>query len=111
MFGRLVDLGLSFNGAIIWTFEREKRNIQIWVAASAIPQPVLVRLPFDEDYKDNPIVREFWEAVEFGRDTINKTYSGTVKNDYFAYTAKYNDETVMPEHLRKLTRELDWTVS
>jgi hypothetical protein len=49
--------------------------------------------------------------VEFGRDTINKTYSGTVKNDYFAYTAKYNDETVMPEHLRKLTRELDWTVS
>ncbi|MEJ7821447.1 MAG: ATP-binding protein [Chitinophagaceae bacterium] len=108
---KLIDLGLSLDGAVIFFFEKEKRNFHLWIATNLLPAPIKVDIPYAEDIQDNPIITNLWEAIETGRDFINESYSGKVKDDYFRFVAKYN-ESKIPEAVRKFQLEAEsWTVS
>ncbi|HSK14519.1 MAG TPA: nuclear transport factor 2 family protein, partial [Phnomibacter sp.] len=97
LFHRLVELGLSFDGALIFVFDREKRNITLWVATNHLPEPVRIDLPYDKDIENNPILRDLWHSVETGAHILDRSYSGEVKNDYFRYVAKYNGSKISEE--------------
>jgi hypothetical protein len=80
LFDRLVELGLSFDGALILLFDKEKRNIQLWIATVQLPKPVKIELPFDEEIANNTIIKDLWNAVEKGEHIFNRSYSGETKN-------------------------------
>jgi len=108
---KLIDLGLSLDGALIFFFEKEKRNFHLWIATNQLPAPIKVDMPYDEDIQNNPIIRDLWRAIETGGDFINKSYSGKVKDDYFRFVVK-NNESKVPEAVRKFELEAEcWTVS
>ncbi|RTL57587.1 MAG: GHKL domain-containing protein [Sphingobacteriales bacterium] len=110
LFDKLLDLGISFHGAFIFLFEKEKRNIQLWVASKVNP-PVKVDLPHETVIEHNIIIQDLWLAKEKGKDIINKAYSGKVKNDYFRYVGRYNASNV-PEPIRQMMlKAKSWTVS
>jgi signal transduction histidine kinase len=110
LFDRLVELGLSLDGALIFLFDKEKRSIQLWIATTHLSAPVRIDLPYDEKMKDNTIIKDLWNAIENGEHIFNKSYPGQTKNDYFRYVSKYN-ESKIPESVRKLQIERDnWTV-
>src|SRR6185503_20541776 len=56
LFERLVELGLSFDGALIFTFEKTTRNIVLWIATNQTVS-LRINLPYDEDVADNPILK------------------------------------------------------
>ncbi len=108
---KLIDLGLSLDGALILFFEKEKRNIHLWIASNQLPAPIKIDIPYAEDIQNNLIIKNLWEAIETGRDFINESYSGNVKDDYFRFVAKYN-ESKLPEAVRKFHLEAEcWTFS
>jgi hypothetical protein len=108
---KLIDLGLSLDGALIFFFEKEKRNFHLWIATNQLPAPIKVDTPYAEDIQNNPIIKNLWEAIETGRDFINESYSGKVKDDYFGFVSKYN-ESKIPEAVRKFQLEAEcWTFS
>ncbi|HEY1870165.1 MAG TPA: hypothetical protein VGG71_03860, partial [Chitinophagaceae bacterium] len=111
LFDRFVELGLSFDGAIIYLFERERKNIQLWVAAKHLTTPIKVNLPYDEMIRKNPIYKDLWQVIEKGGYILNKSYRGKAKDDYFLYTAKHN-ESKIPNAVRKLQLEAEsWTAT
>ncbi len=61
---KLIDLGLSLDGALIFFFEKEKRNFHLWIATNHLPAPIKVDIPYAEDIQNNPIIRNLWEANE-----------------------------------------------
>ncbi len=94
LFDKLSELGLSFDGALIYNFDKEKRNIQLWVASKLLSAPVKVKLPHDDEIAKNPIIEDLWRAIEKGEHVLNKSYSGKTKDDYFLYVAKNNENNV-----------------
>ncbi|HYJ64234.1 MAG TPA: ATP-binding protein, partial [Parafilimonas sp.] len=111
LFDRLVELGLSFDGAGIFLFEKQKQNIQLWVASIHQAAPMSVNLPYDEEIENNEIYKVLWNAMEKGEHIHNRSYLGETKNDYFRYVWKHN-EAKIPESIRKIHVESKtWTVS
>ncbi|MGN6298509.1 MAG: ATP-binding protein [Ginsengibacter sp.] len=109
LFDRLVELGLSFDGALIFLFEKGKRDIQLWIATVQLPKPVKIDLPFDEEISNNAIIKDLWNAVEKSEHIFNRSYSGETKNDYFRYVVKYN-ESKIPDSVRRIEFESEsWT--
>jgi signal transduction histidine kinase len=110
LFDRLVELGILFDGASIFLFDQEKRNIQLWVA-SKISVPLKIIMPYDENIMENCIMEDLWNANEKGEDIFNKSYSGNVKNEYYHYVSKYN-ESIIPEGIMKSMFDVEsWTAS
>lgn len=109
LFDRLVELGLSFDGALIFLFEKEKRNIQLWVATVHLSAPAKIELPYDKEMENNVLIKDLWHAIETGEHILNRTYSGEGKNDYFRYTGR-NNKRKIPKAIRKIHQEKDWTV-
>jgi signal transduction histidine kinase/DNA-directed RNA polymerase subunit N (RpoN/RPB10) len=108
---KLIDLGLSLDGAFIFFFEKEKRNFHLWIATNHLPTPIKVDIPYAKDIQNNPIIKNLWESIETGRDFINESFSGKAKDDYFGFVSKYNDAKI-PEEVRKFQLEAEcWTVS
>jgi len=109
LFDRLVELGLSFDGALIFIFDKEKKNISLWIASNQLSAPVKIDLPYDKAIENNTIIKDLWHAIETGEHIIDRSYSGEVKNEYFRYVAKYN-ESKIPEPVRHLQIEKEsWT--
>jgi signal transduction histidine kinase len=109
LFDRLVELGLSFDGALILLFDKEKRNIQLWIATVQLPKPVKIELPFDEEIANNTIIKDLWNAVEKGEHIFNRSYSGETKNEYFRYVIKYN-ESKIPDPVKQIElKSENWT--
>ncbi len=109
LFDRLAELGLSFDGALIFIFDKEKRNISLWIATNHLSAPVKIDLPFDKAVENNTILKDLWNAIENGEHIINRSYSGEVKNEYFRYVTKYN-ESKIPESIRQIQIEkVNWT--
>lgn len=106
LFDRLAELGLSFDGALIFLFEKEKRNIRLWVATTQLAAPVRIELPYDREIEDNMIIKDLWHAIESDEHILDRSYSGRSKNDYFRYVVKYN-ESKIPEPIRRLQIETD----
>jgi hypothetical protein len=106
LFDRLVELDLSFDGAGIFTYDKEKRNISLWIASTHLAAPVRIKLPFDREIENNGIWKDFWHAFENGIDIFHKTYPKRIKNEYFRYVAKYND---LPERIKRTHQEKNWT--
>jgi len=106
---RLVDLGLSFDGALIFTFERTTRNIRLWIATNHLT--VKINLPYDQDIADNPILKDLWNAIEKGEHIFNRSYTGNSKDDYFRYVGRYN-ASIIPEATKiSQLKAKSWTVS
>ena len=107
LFEKLNELGLEFDGgAGIHVFTEGLKDAAIWVVS---PQqfPTRVRLPYSEDdFVDNPIILDVWQAKESGQPIVNKTYSFEQKNRYFQYVFKHNDNTIIPEMVRNFV----WSV-
>ncbi|MGZ3879897.1 MAG: sensor histidine kinase [Flavisolibacter sp.] len=109
LFERLVDLGLTIDGALIFLFEREKRDIQLWIATKQLPAPVRIDMPYDAEIENNLILQDLWHAVETGEHIFNRSYSGEAKDEYFRYVVKHNESKV-PEPVRRLQIETKtWT--
>ncbi len=109
LFDRLAELGLSFDGAFIFIFDKEKRNISLWIATNHLSAPVKIDLPYDKAVENNTILKDLWNAIENGEHIISRSYSGEVKNEYFRYVAKYN-ESKIPESVRQFQIEKEsWT--
>jgi signal transduction histidine kinase/frataxin-like iron-binding protein CyaY len=110
LFDRLVELGLTFNGAGIYLFDKPNRNMTLWVA-SRVANPVKVDLPYDAKIADNVITRDLWKLTEDGVDIRNKRYAGPEKDDYYRYVGKYNN-ALIPEQVRQMMIDADeWTAS
>jgi signal transduction histidine kinase/ketosteroid isomerase-like protein len=108
---KLIDLGLSLDGAFIFFFEKKKRNFHLWIATNHLPAPIKVDMPYNENIQNNPIIRDLWRVIETGGDLINKSYSGRVKDDYFGFVGEYN-QTTIPAEIRKFhLNTKSWTVS
>ncbi|MGZ3922990.1 MAG: sensor histidine kinase [Flavisolibacter sp.] len=109
LFERLVDLGLTIDGALIFLFDREKRDIQLWIATKQLPAPVRIDMPYDAEIENNLILQDLWHAVETGEHIFNRSYSGEAKDEYFRYVVKHNESKV-PEPVRRLQIETKtWT--
>jgi signal transduction histidine kinase len=106
LFDRLVELGLSFDGAVIFLFEKEKQNIQLWIASTRLSAPLKIELPYDKEIENNAMIKDIWHAIENGEHIFNRSYSGTTKNDYFRYVAKYN-QSKFPESITQFQIESD----
>jgi hypothetical protein len=109
LFDRLAELDLSFDGAFIFLFEKESRNIQLWIASKHISAPYEIELPHDKEIENNVIIQDLWHALENGERVLNRSYSGECKNEYFRYVWKYN-EAKIPDPIRQIHIERDWTV-
>lgn len=110
LFDKLHELGLLFDGALIYVFDKEKKDMLLWVA-SRINPPVKVNLPYDKRIAKNKIIKELWTAVEKQQDLINRRYTGKIKNDYYSFVGKHNAANI-PDQVRKLmVAAKSWTAS
>src|SRR5262249_15684885 len=110
LFDRLVELGLPIDGALIFLFDKVKRDLQLWIATRHLSAPVRIDVPYDKAIENNIIIKDLWHAIEAGEHIFNKSYSGETKNDYFRYVAR-NNESKVPEPIRQLQIEREsWTV-
>ncbi len=73
LFDRLLELGLSFDGALIFTFDKEKRNIKLWIATTHLSDPAFIDIPYDEDISSNTIIRDLWAAIE-NEEVVKKLF-------------------------------------
>ena len=107
LFEKLNELGLEFDGgAGIHVFTEGLKDAALWLIS---PQqfPTRVSLPYSEDdFIDNPIILDVWQAKETRQPIVNKTYSFEQKNRYFQYVFKHNDNTIIPE----IVRNFIWSV-
>jgi len=109
LFDRLIELGLSFDGTLIYLFDKKYRNTQLWIASIQLSTPLMIDLPYDEEIKNNAIFKDLWRAIESGEHIFKRSYSGKIKNDYFRYVQKHNASKI-PEPIKKLQIERDsWT--
>lgn len=109
MFARLKELDISFDGALIFLFNKGKKSIQLWIATNHLSDPVMIDLPYDKEMQLNQIWLDLWQAMEEGEHIFNRSYSGDTKNDYFRYVQKYN-ESKIPDSIRQLQLEKEsWT--
>jgi signal transduction histidine kinase len=110
LFDRLLELGLSFDGALIFTFDKEKRNIKLWIATTHLSDPAFIDIPYDEDISSNTIIRDLWAAIENEEVVLSKSYCGEIKNEYFRYIAKYNG-TKIPDSIQQIQQQTEcWTL-
>jgi signal transduction histidine kinase len=110
LFDRLEELGLSLDGALIFLFDRKKRDIKLWIATRHLSAPTRIDLPYEREIKDNAIYKDLWSAIEGGGSVLRRIYSGEVKNDYFRYVSRHNGSKV-PESVRQIQLEADtWTL-
>jgi len=107
LFEKLSELGLSFSGAGIFLFDKSEREIQHWIIGLDISAPVKNILPHDQEFEKNLIVKDLWLAIEEGEHIINKSYAKNVKDELFQYTSKYNDDSKVPEEVRKFIFEAE----
>ncbi|MFN8256282.1 MAG: ATP-binding protein [Bacteroidales bacterium] len=111
LFDRLVELGLSFDGALIFLMDKEKRDILLWIATLQLPSPVKIELPYEHEMEKNKIIQDFWYVIENNGYFLNKSYTGKTKNDYFRYVQRHNASKI-PEPIRQLELEKEaWTFS
>jgi signal transduction histidine kinase len=110
MFDRLVELGVQFDGAGIYLFEKEKSRIDLWVA-SKVSIPLRVDLPYDVHVADNPIHKDLWALSEKGEDVMNKCYSGPAKDEYFRYIRRYNGSSIPEPVMTMMIEAENWTAS
>lgn len=108
---KLTDLGLTLDGALIFFYDREKRNISLWIATNQLPAPIKVEIPYDRDIQSNLIIKDLWEVFETGNAFLNKSYTGKIKNDYFHFVVK-NNLSKIPEPVRDFQQKAKrWTFS
>ena len=103
VFEKLKELGLVFDGgAGIQLFTENSKDSILWVAAPGqITSPSRVNLPYGvNDFTNNPIILDVWQAKETGEAIYNKTYTREEKNRYFDYVFKHNDLTQVPQFVR-----------
>ncbi|RPA68675.1 hypothetical protein EF405_08855 [Cyclobacteriaceae bacterium YHN15] len=89
VFEMIVGLGIVMDGALLYVFNRESKNINLWLASVLYPNPIFIDLPFEEQMLDNEIIRNLWESTD-NRQSLNRVYSGEGKNDYFRYVQRHN---------------------
>ena len=106
LFDRLAELGISFDGALIFLFDKEKRNIRLWVATTQLSAPVKIELPYDREIENNTIIKDLWHAIESDENILDRSYSGEAKNEYFRYVVKHNESKV-PEPIQQLQIETE----
>ena len=111
LFDKLKDLGITFDAAFIYFFEKSTRSIEAWVASKLLPTPIKVNMPYDESVANNPIILDLWNAIENGEHGLNKTYKEKDKDDYYRYEAKHNP-SLIPESVTDLQLEAEsWTTT
>ena len=109
LFDKLAELGLSFDGALIFLFDQDRKNIDLWIATNQLEEATLINLPCDETIMDNVIMVDFWKSINEGTNIINRSYSGAPKNEYFQYVCKHNMGTIPPP-IQELQQNADsWT--
>jgi signal transduction histidine kinase len=110
MFGRFSELGLSYDGALIFTFDKVKRSIKLWIGTKHLSAASLIDIPYDSHIETNLIIHDLWHAIESGNDIINQSYSDESKNAYFKHVASYNDSKI-PQPVQQIQQEADsWTL-
>ncbi len=110
LFEELVQLGLAFDGALIFLFQKAIRNIQLWIATTHLSAPVKIDLPYDDGVENNAVIKDLWHAIEHGEHIFNRSYSGKAKDDYFSYVAKHNEPKI-PAHVRQFQAQKErWTL-
>ena len=111
LFDKLNELGVPFDAAFIYFFEKSTRNIEAWVATKLLPAPIKVNMPYDESVANNPIIVDLWYAIENGEHGLNKSYKEKDKDDYYRYEAKYN-QSLIPASVTDLQLEAEsWTTT
>ena len=105
VFEMIVGLGIAIEGALLYVFNRESRNINLWIASVHFTNPVLIDLPFEEEMLNNEIISELWKSTDNGQ-SLNRVYSGEGKNDYFRYVQRHNSSKFLEQ-----TDLPDWSFS
>jgi signal transduction histidine kinase len=110
LFEAIVGLGIAMDGALLFVFDRKKRNITLWVTIVQLTNPVLIDLPYEEEMKDNEIILDYWKATDQGQ-ALSKVYTGETKNEYFRYVQRHNSSKIS-EQAKKLLIDLPaWHLS
>jgi signal transduction histidine kinase len=110
LFEAIVGLGIAMDGALLFVFDRKKRNITLWVTIVQLNNPVLINLPYEEEMKDNEIIFDYWKATDQGQ-ALSKVYTGETKNEYFRYVQRHNSSKIS-EQAKKLLIDLPaWHLS
>ncbi len=111
LFDKLKDLGVPFDSAFIYLFDKSKRNIVAWVASKLLQAPIPVNMPYDEEIVNNPIIADLWYAIESGEHGLNKLYKEKDKDDYYRYEAKHN-KLIIPDSITDFHLQAEsWTTS
>ncbi len=111
LFDKLKELSVPFDSAIIYLFDKSKRNIEAWVASILLQDPIKVNMPYDKEIENNPIIMDLWYAIENGQHGLNKSYKEEDKDSYYRYEAKYNKE-IIPESISDFQFQAEsWTTS
>ncbi|HEX6890541.1 MAG TPA: hypothetical protein VF141_07610, partial [Chryseolinea sp.] len=111
LFDKLEELGVVFDGALIYTFDRVKRSMDCWVAAHVLEAPVKISLPFSDDFSKNQVAKDLWRAIENGEHYLNKAYSGKAKDDYSLHVIQYNRDKVPEDVSNLMLAANNWTVT
>uniref|UniRef100_UPI003592F89F nuclear transport factor 2 family protein n=1 Tax=Aquiflexum sp. TaxID=1872584 RepID=UPI003592F89F len=98
LFDKLKELGVPFDSAFIYLFDKPKKNIVAWVASILLETPIIVNMPYDDEIQDNPIIADLWHAIESGEHGLNKVYKEKDKDVYYRYEAKHN-KSIIPESI------------
>jgi signal transduction histidine kinase len=111
LFNKLVDLNLTFDAALIYIFDKEKRNIRAWIASAILQVPVRIDLPFDDVMAKNQVIRDLWQATEKREDIFNRSYSGKAKNDYILFSHRHNKSNLAEATKNLMIGAKAWTVA
>jgi signal transduction histidine kinase len=110
LFEAIVGLGIAMDGALLFVFDREKRNITLWVTIVQLTNPVLIELPYEEEMKDNEIILDYWKATDQGQ-ALSKVYTGEAKNEYFRYVQRHNSSKISVQTKNHLIDLPAWHLS
>jgi signal transduction histidine kinase len=110
LFEAIVGLGIAMDGALLFVFDREKRNITLWVTIVQLTNPVLIELPYEEEMKDNEIILDYWKATDQGQ-ALSKVYKGEAKNEYFRYVQRHNSSKISVQTKNHLIDLPAWHLS
>lgn len=111
LFEAVVGLGIAMDGALLFVFNRENKNIGLWIATVQLTKPVFIDLPYEDTLKDNEVFIDYWNTIASGGQLLNRVYPEKAKNDYFRYVQRHNSSKI-PDQLKQLQIELpDWNLS
>jgi signal transduction histidine kinase len=110
LFEAIVGLGIAMDGALLFVFDRKKRNITLWVTIVQLTNPVLINLPYEEEMKGNEIILDYWKATDQGL-ALSKKYTGEAKNEYFRYVQRHNSSTITDQTKELLIGLPAWHLS